>query len=253
MLAQEKCSTKTAWTTYAYPTGKFSFSKDRNGFIREIFFKNQGNKWIIVCTEYMTRFATTKAIPDAGAMEIAKFIVEEIILRHGAPQQIITDRGTNFMSQIIKEINNLSGISHLKTTAYHPQTNGLTERLNKTLTIMIGRISSRFERLPNVAPVACEEEDLLSLIRRIVHEEIQKPRPTADSLEDMIREEVKINLWPISKRPSIQKYLETLERCNIRVTIKERKVRFNFVVLSECSHPIILGWDLFRATNAIID
>ncbi|UYV72260.1 K02A2.6-like [Cordylochernes scorpioides] len=98
---------------------------------------NQGNKWIIVCTEYMTRFATTKAIPDAGAMEIAKLIVEEIILRHGAPQQIITDRRTNFMSQIIKEINNLNGISHLKTTAYHPQTNGLTERLNKTLTDML--------------------------------------------------------------------------------------------------------------------
>ncbi|UYV64788.1 K02A2.6-like [Cordylochernes scorpioides] len=98
---------------------------------------NRSNKWIIVCTEYMTRFATTKAIPDAGAMEIAKFIVEEIILRHGAPQQIITDRGTNFMSQIIKQINNLSGINHLKTTAYHPQTNGLTERLNKTLTDML--------------------------------------------------------------------------------------------------------------------
>ncbi|UYV74160.1 hypothetical protein LAZ67_11002270 [Cordylochernes scorpioides] len=223
------------------PPANFPFQKIGMDLLGKFSVKNQGNKWIIVCTEYMTRFATTKAIPDAGAMEIAKFIVEEIILRHGAPQQIITDRGTNFMSQIIKEINNLSGISHLKTTAYHPQTNGLTERLNKTLTDMLSinrRISSRFERLPNVAPVACEEEDLLSLIRRIVHEEIQKPRPTADSLEDMIREE---------------KYLETLERCNIRVTIKERKVRFNFVVLSECSHPIILGWDLFRATNAIID
>ncbi|UYV80091.1 hypothetical protein LAZ67_18001653, partial [Cordylochernes scorpioides] len=119
------------------PQANFPFQKIGMDLLGRFPATNQGNKWIIVCTEYMTRFATTKAIPDAGAMEIAKFIVEEIILRHGAPQQIITDCGTNFMSQIIKEINNLSGISHLKTTAYHPQTNGLTERLNKTLTDML--------------------------------------------------------------------------------------------------------------------
>ncbi|UYV66976.1 hypothetical protein LAZ67_4003508, partial [Cordylochernes scorpioides] len=119
------------------PPADFPFQKIGMDLLGRFPVTNQGNKWIIVCTEYMTRFATTKAIPDAGAMEIAKFIVEEIILRHGAPQQIITDRGTNFMSQIIKQINNSSGINHLKTTAYHPQTNGLTERLNKTLTDML--------------------------------------------------------------------------------------------------------------------
>ncbi|UYV84620.1 hypothetical protein LAZ67_X002854, partial [Cordylochernes scorpioides] len=119
------------------PPANFPFQKIGKDLLGIFPVTNQGNKWIIVRTEYMTRFATTKAIPDAGAMEIAKFIFEEIILRHGAPQQIITDRGTNFMSQIIKEINNLSGISHLKTTAYHPQINGLTERINKTLTDML--------------------------------------------------------------------------------------------------------------------
>ncbi|UYV62725.1 K02A2.6-like, partial [Cordylochernes scorpioides] len=127
------------WATSKFRSYLFgrNFTKIGMDLLGRFHVTNQGNKWIIVCTEYMMRFASTKAIPDAGAMEIAKFIVEEIILRHGAPQQIITDRGTNFMSQIIKEINNLSGISHLKTTAYHPQTNGLTERLNKTLTDML--------------------------------------------------------------------------------------------------------------------
>jgi hypothetical protein len=63
--------------------------------------------------------------------------LEEIILKHGAPREIITDRGRNFISQIIKEINELCGIRHLFTTAYHPQTNGLTERFNKTLANML--------------------------------------------------------------------------------------------------------------------
>ncbi|UYV68342.1 K02A2.6-like [Cordylochernes scorpioides] len=79
----------------------------------------------------------TKAIPDGGAIETAKFLVEDVILKHGAPREMITDRGRNFISQVIKEINALCGIVHRFTTAYHPQTNGLTERFNKTLGDML--------------------------------------------------------------------------------------------------------------------
>ncbi|UYV70499.1 K02A2.6-like [Cordylochernes scorpioides] len=104
--------------------GRFPVSKD-------------GNRWIIVCTDYMTRYAITKAIPDGGAIETAKFLVEDVILKHGAPREMITDRGRNFISQVIKEINALCGIVHRFTTAYHPQTNSLTERFNKTLGDML--------------------------------------------------------------------------------------------------------------------
>ncbi|GFU51135.1 retrovirus-related Pol polyprotein from transposon 17.6 [Trichonephila clavipes] len=44
-----------------------------------------GNKWIIVCTDYSTRYAITKVLPTAEVAEIAKFLLEEIVLRHGAP------------------------------------------------------------------------------------------------------------------------------------------------------------------------
>ncbi|UYV66772.1 K02A2.6-like, partial [Cordylochernes scorpioides] len=96
-----------------------------------------GNRWIIVATDYLTRFAITKAAATAEATELATFLIEDVILKHGAPREIITDRGKNSMSQTIREINNLNGTIHRFTTAYHPQTNGLTERLNKTLTDMI--------------------------------------------------------------------------------------------------------------------
>ncbi|GFY01626.1 transposon Ty3-I Gag-Pol polyprotein [Trichonephila clavipes] len=58
-----------------------------------------GNKWIIVCTDYSTRYAITKALPTAEVYEIAKFLLEEIVLRHGAPRVIITDRGAAFSIQ----------------------------------------------------------------------------------------------------------------------------------------------------------
>ncbi|UYV60291.1 K02A2.6-like, partial [Cordylochernes scorpioides] len=96
-----------------------------------------GNKWIIVCTDYLTRFAVTKALPTGEAKEAAKFLMEDVVLKHGAPRKIITDRGQVFQSKLIAELTNQCSLIHRFTTAYHPQKNGLTERLNKTLANMI--------------------------------------------------------------------------------------------------------------------
>ncbi|KAM7306819.1 uncharacterized protein ISCGN_010478 [Ixodes scapularis] len=96
-----------------------------------------GNRWIIVATDYLTRYAETKALPSGTAVEVAKFFIESIVLRHGAPEVLITDRGSSFMAQLTQEILRLSHTSHRRTNAYHPQTNGLTERLNKTIADMI--------------------------------------------------------------------------------------------------------------------
>lgn len=96
-----------------------------------------GNKWIIVATDYLTRYAETCALSRATAGEAAKFFICQIVLRHGAPDVIITDRGTAFCSELMQVILRYSRTTHRRTTAYHPQTNGLTERLNKTLADMM--------------------------------------------------------------------------------------------------------------------
>ncbi|UYV63289.1 hypothetical protein LAZ67_2003665 [Cordylochernes scorpioides] len=103
---------------------------------REVFHeavRRDGNRWVIVCTDYLTKYAITKALPTGGAVEIAKFILNYIILKHGAPREMITDRGRSFQSKLVNELTKMCGMSQLFTTAYYPQTNGLTERLNKTL------------------------------------------------------------------------------------------------------------------------
>lgn len=96
-----------------------------------------GNRWIIVATDYLTRYAETSALRRGTADEAAQFFLESIVLRHGAPAVVITDRGTAFMAKFLDIVLRLSGTAHRKTTAYHPQTNGLTERLNRTLADMI--------------------------------------------------------------------------------------------------------------------
>lgn len=70
---------------------------------------------------------------------IAKLLVEQIICRHGVPNQLLSDRGTNFLSKLMSEVYSLMGIQKLNTTAYHPQTDGLVERFNRTLTEMLSK------------------------------------------------------------------------------------------------------------------
>ncbi|GFY74469.1 transposon Ty3-I Gag-Pol polyprotein [Trichonephila inaurata madagascariensis] len=97
----------------------------------------KGNKWIIIRMDYLSRFTVTKALPTADAEEVAKFITEEIVLKHGAPRTILTDRGKVFESKLVKELHQLCISKHRKTNGYHPQTNGLNERFNKTLADML--------------------------------------------------------------------------------------------------------------------
>lgn len=91
----------------------------------------------LCATDYLTRYSETKALPKATAVEIAQFFATSIVLRHGAPAVIITDRGTAFTAEMLQEVLRLSGTEHRKTTGYHPQTNGLTERLSKTIADML--------------------------------------------------------------------------------------------------------------------
>ncbi|UYV77349.1 hypothetical protein LAZ67_15000598, partial [Cordylochernes scorpioides] len=94
-------------------------------------------KWIIVLTDYYTKYAETKAVPEATVKEVSTFLIEHIFLRHGAPRFLISDRGSQFTSNLMKEVMKMCKVKHCFTTSYHPQTNGLTERLNRTLINMI--------------------------------------------------------------------------------------------------------------------
>src|SRR6266511_1044949 len=92
-----------------------------------------GNKYIIVAIDYFTKWTEAKALKEATAEEVATFIYEEIICRHGPPRRIISDRGTHFNNKIVEELLKKFGTKHRLSTPYHPKTNGLVERFNRTL------------------------------------------------------------------------------------------------------------------------
>ncbi|UYV74124.1 K02A2.6-like [Cordylochernes scorpioides] len=96
-----------------------------------------GNRWIVVCTDYYSRHVETAALPRGTATEIADFFLKRIVLRHGTPKILISDRGSSFLSKLLTQVLKICNTIHKKTTSYHPQTNGQTERMNRTLTDMI--------------------------------------------------------------------------------------------------------------------
>ena len=105
----------------------------------------QNNHYIIVATDYLTQWPEAKAVPDAGAETLAKFIFEEIVCRHGVPQVILSDNGKNFASEIVKILCEKFLIKHTFSSPYHPQTNGMVERLNRTLCNSLAKVKEKDE------------------------------------------------------------------------------------------------------------
>ena len=100
---------------------------------------NHGNKYAVVFVDYLTKWPEVFAVPDQTAHTTAELLVKQIISRHGVPAELLSDRGANFLSGLIEEVCELMGIHRLNTTAYHPQTDGLVERFNCTLTSMLAK------------------------------------------------------------------------------------------------------------------
>src|SRR6185437_2649413 len=100
----------------------------------------QNNQYIIVATEYLTRWPEARAVPDASASTLARFIFEEIVCRHRTSKIILSDQGRNFISVTIRILCEKFLIKHKFSSLYHPQTNGMVERFNRTLCESLAKV-----------------------------------------------------------------------------------------------------------------
>ena len=114
-----------------------------------------GNHYAIVFSYYLAKWPEVFLSPDQKAEMIARLLVEQIVPRHGVPEQLLSDRGQNFPSELMLEVCKLLGTKKINTTGYHSQTDGLVERLNRTLITMLSKYVEKHgrdwdERLPYV-------------------------------------------------------------------------------------------------------
>lgn len=92
-----------------------------------------GYKYCLTAIDRYTRWPEVTPIENITAETVAKAFYETWITRFGCPETITTDQGRQFTSQIFKALSELCGAQLRHTTAYHPQANGMVERLHRTL------------------------------------------------------------------------------------------------------------------------
>ena len=99
----------------------------------------QGHRYVLVVCDYATRYPEAIPLKKFTAPAIAEELIG-LFSQHGVPREILTDQGTNFTSQLLKELYQMIGVTPIKTSPYHPQTDGLVERFNQTLKQMLRRL-----------------------------------------------------------------------------------------------------------------
>lgn len=96
-----------------------------------------GNNYILVLVDYFTKWAEAWAIQDHTAQTVAEVIVKDFICRFGIMKQLHTDQGREFESNLFKEVCSILGIQKTHTAPYKPNSDGLVERMNKTVINML--------------------------------------------------------------------------------------------------------------------
>jgi hypothetical protein len=100
---------------------------------------DRGHQYVLTMIDYATRYVEAKPLKSIKTEEVAEALWE-MWTRLGVPKEILTDRGTQFVSQLAEEVNKFLSIKGLHTTPYHAQGNGLVERFNGTIKSMMKRL-----------------------------------------------------------------------------------------------------------------
>ena len=96
-----------------------------------------GNIYVLVAADYFTKWVEAFTIPNQVAITVAKKITDQMFCRFSPPEQLHSDQGRQFESDLLKEICDIFQIKKSRTTPYHPQCDGQVERFNRTLLHML--------------------------------------------------------------------------------------------------------------------
>nr|VZI39845.1 unnamed protein product [Spirometra erinaceieuropaei] len=94
---------------------------------------SRGCNYLLTAIDRFTRWPIATPIPNITADSVAHAFLEHWISNYGVPSTITTDRGQQFESRLFNSLTNLLGCSRIRTTAYHPSSNGLVERFHRQL------------------------------------------------------------------------------------------------------------------------
>ena len=96
---------------------------------------------LLVFQDHFTKHVMVYVTPNQTTKTVAKFLYQGYILIFGVMVKLLSEQGPNFRSNIIWELCELMGITKIRTSLCHGQTNGQVECTHKTIMWMIGKLS----------------------------------------------------------------------------------------------------------------
>lgn len=102
-------------------------------YILELPVTSKGNRYVLIVEDYFTKFVNLYGLPNQTAQSVAQCLFEDYVLIHGIPENLYSDHGRQFESEIVQRQCQLLGITKTRTAPYNPKSDGMVERLNRTL------------------------------------------------------------------------------------------------------------------------
>ena len=96
--------------------------------IMELPVTEQGNRYVIVFQDFLTKWPLVFPAPDQKAIRIARLVAEEVFPLFGIPDALLSDRGAKLLAHVMRDVCELLGVRKLNTMAYHPQCDGASEQ-----------------------------------------------------------------------------------------------------------------------------
>ncbi len=111
------------------------------------------NRYLLVVQDYFTKWADAIPMPDQTAVRITAELVK-LCSSFGLPDILHSDQGANFESNILRKTLEAFGVVKTRTTAYHPQGDGMVERLNRSLLQLLRTYVNKEEDWERFLPLA---------------------------------------------------------------------------------------------------
>ena len=103
---------------------------------------DSGYSYILVVVDYFTKYAEIYPLQNMEAETVAEAVFKGWIKRFGCPRELHSDQGKQFESLLFQELCKYLQIHKTRTTPYHPRSDGLVERLNRTIKEMLSKYIS---------------------------------------------------------------------------------------------------------------
>ena len=102
---------------------------------------HNSNTHILVCVDLFSKYVIAKATKNASSDTVVNFLINDVFLKYGFPNRILSDRGQCFLSNTVTDLLRTLEIKKVNTTAYHPQCDGMAEATVKNITNLLGKLA----------------------------------------------------------------------------------------------------------------